>query len=136
MSLSPAAVSLERSRDPAGPRVLIAGRGVARLETVLALRALAGDRLEITIPAPDLKFINGSFSVAQPFNPQRVGDFRLKDAAPALGAWWDRRILDRFEREGHRTRLETVASVSGTQDERDSQRGVGRRRVRRQRPAS
>jgi hypothetical protein len=57
MRLSPAAVSLQRSRDPTGPRVLIAGGGVARLETVLALRALAGDRLEITIPAPDPKFI-------------------------------------------------------------------------------
>jgi NADPH-dependent 2,4-dienoyl-CoA reductase/sulfur reductase-like enzyme len=34
------------------PRVLIAGGGVAGLETLLALRALAGDRVDITILAP------------------------------------------------------------------------------------
>ncbi len=41
---------------PANPRrrrrVLIAGRGVAGLETLLALRALAADRLEVTILRP------------------------------------------------------------------------------------
>ena len=34
--------------------MLIAGGGVAGLETLLALRALAPDRLDITILAPDL----------------------------------------------------------------------------------
>jgi len=34
------------------PCVLIAGGGVAGLETLLALRALAGDRVDITILAP------------------------------------------------------------------------------------
>jgi hypothetical protein len=37
-------------------RVLIAGGGVAGLETLLALRALAADRVETTILAPELKF--------------------------------------------------------------------------------
>lgn len=49
-------------------RVLIAGAGVAGLETLLALRALAPDLVEITILAPELKFINRSMSVTQPFN--------------------------------------------------------------------
>ena len=34
------------------PHVLIAGGGVAGLETLLALRALAADRVDITILAP------------------------------------------------------------------------------------
>src|SRR5688572_3004853 len=39
------------------PRVLIAGGGVAGLETLLALHALAADRLEVAILAPELKFV-------------------------------------------------------------------------------
>ncbi|MGN6871219.1 MAG: hypothetical protein ACTHMY_22725 [Solirubrobacteraceae bacterium] len=73
MSLSSAAVSPQRARDPAGPRGLIAARVVTRLDTLLALRALAGDRLGITIPAPDLKFIDPSISAAQPVHPQKAG---------------------------------------------------------------
>jgi sulfide:quinone oxidoreductase len=69
MSLSSAAASLQRSRDPAPPRVLIAGGGVAGLQTLPALRALAGDRLEIAIPAADLKFSNRPTSAPTPFNP-------------------------------------------------------------------
>ena len=46
-----------RRRDRAAPRVLVAGGGVAGLETLLALRALAGDRVDITLVAPELRFI-------------------------------------------------------------------------------
>ncbi|PZR66080.1 MAG: hypothetical protein DLM64_13355 [Solirubrobacterales bacterium] len=88
----------ERSRK----RVLIAGGGVAGLETLLALRALAPDRVEITILAPELKFINRSMSVSQPFNPQRVRGLRLEDTAGELGAHWHRGTLDRFDHGRHR----------------------------------
>ena len=70
------------------PRVLIAGGGVAGLETLLALRALAADRLEITMLAPELKFLNRSMSVNQPFKPQRGRGLRLEDTAAELGAHW------------------------------------------------
>jgi NADH dehydrogenase FAD-containing subunit len=43
---------------PARSRVVIAGGGVAGLETLLALRALAGDRVDVTIVAPELKFVS------------------------------------------------------------------------------
>jgi NADH dehydrogenase FAD-containing subunit len=43
------------SPDPGRARVLIAGGGVAGLETLLALRALAPDLLDITILTPELK---------------------------------------------------------------------------------
>ena len=68
------------SPNPGRARVLIAGGGVAGLETLLALHALASDLLDITILAPELKFINLSMSVDQPFKPQRVRGLRLQQA--------------------------------------------------------
>ena len=62
-------------------RVLIAGAGVAGLETLLALRALAGDRVEITLLAPELKFVNRSMAVDQPFKVQRARGLRLENTA-------------------------------------------------------
>jgi sulfide:quinone oxidoreductase len=83
-------------------RVLIAGGGVAGLETLLALRALAGDRLDITIVAPELTFINRSMAVDQPFKPQRMRGVRLMDTAAESGARWHRGALDRVEHEHRR----------------------------------
>jgi sulfide:quinone oxidoreductase len=85
--------------DAARPRVLIAGGGVAGLETLLALHALAADLLDITILAPELKFINLSMSVEQPFKPQRVRGIRLLESAAELGARWHQGAIDRVERE-------------------------------------
>ncbi len=82
--------------------MLIAGGGVAGLETLLALHALAGDRVETTIVAPELKFINRSMAVAQPFHPPRVRGLRLQDTAADLGARWHRGRLDRVEHEQRR----------------------------------
>jgi sulfide:quinone oxidoreductase len=38
-------------------RVLIAGGGVAALEALIALRELAGDRLDLTLLAPEPHFV-------------------------------------------------------------------------------
>jgi len=38
--------------------VLIAGAGVAGFETLLAMRAVAADRVDVTILSPELKFTN------------------------------------------------------------------------------
>jgi hypothetical protein len=90
------------SRKVERPRVLIAGGGVAGLETLLALRSLAADRVEITILAPELKFVNLSMSVEQPFQVQRGRGLRLEDTAAELGAAWHRGALDRVEHDQHR----------------------------------
>ena len=82
--------------------MLIAGGGVAGLETLLALRALAVDLLDITIIAPELKFINVSMSVDQPFKPQRVRGLRLQETAAEFGARWRHGALDRVEPELNR----------------------------------
>ena len=82
--------------------MLIAGGGVAGLETLLALRALAADRVDITILAPELKFVNRSMAVDQPFKRQRARGIRLQDTAAELDARWHHGALDRVEHEQHR----------------------------------
>ncbi len=85
----------------ARPRALIAGGGVAGLETLLALHSLAADLLEITVLAPELKFVNLSMSAEQPFKPQRLRGLRLEETAHELGAHWHQGALDRVEHERH-----------------------------------
>jgi sulfide:quinone oxidoreductase len=82
--------------------VLIAGGGVAGLETLLALRALAADRVDVSILAPELKFLNRAMSAQQPFRVQRLRGLRLEDTAAELGARWHRGTLDRVVHEQHR----------------------------------
>jgi sulfide:quinone oxidoreductase len=48
-------------------RVLIAGGGVAGLEALLALRDLAGDRVDVTVLSPEDEFVYRPMSVAEPF---------------------------------------------------------------------
>ena len=81
------------------PRVLIAGAGVAGLETLLALHALAGDRVEITLLAPEAKFINRPMSVDEPFKPKRVRGLKLAEVAAEFGASWHSGTLDRVDHE-------------------------------------
>src|SRR4051812_26557616 len=49
-------------------KTLVAGGGVAAIETVLALQALAGDRVEIELLAPGGDFIQRPASVRAPFD--------------------------------------------------------------------
>jgi sulfide:quinone oxidoreductase len=50
--------------------VLIAGAGVAALETLLALRHLAGPRVRVDLLAPKAEFVLRPFSVVEPFGGQ------------------------------------------------------------------
>ena len=99
---------MSRSR----PHVLIAGGGVAGLETLLALRALAAERVDVSILAPELKFVNRAMSTQQPFRPQRVRGLRLEDTAAELGARWHRGTLDRVVHEQHRVVIRGGESLS------------------------
>jgi sulfide:quinone oxidoreductase len=91
-----------RSRPASRPRVVIAGGGVAGLETMLALRALAADRVDVTLLAPELKFVNRSMAVDQPFKPQRVRGLTLADTAAELDARWYHGAIDRVEHDQRR----------------------------------
>jgi sulfide:quinone oxidoreductase len=52
-------------------RVLVAGGGVAGLETVLALQSLAGDWVRLELLAPDRHFTHQPLSVTEPFRTER-----------------------------------------------------------------
>ena len=87
----------ERGRVAGRPRVVIAGGGVAGLETLLALHALAKDRLDITVVEPELRFVDRAAAVVQPFDGRRVRGVRMQDVVDEGGARWVRRTVDRVE---------------------------------------
>jgi sulfide:quinone oxidoreductase len=64
---------------------------------LLALHALARDRVEVTILAPDAIFTNRPMSVAEPFKPKRVRGLKLAEVAAEFGATWRRGTLDRVD---------------------------------------
>src|SRR4029078_12730819 len=70
----------------ARPHVLIAGGGVAGLETLLALRAAAGERVDISLIAPETKFFNRSMAVDQPSRIRSGNGLKLREVAGECGA--------------------------------------------------
>jgi sulfide:quinone oxidoreductase len=76
-------------------RVLVAGGGVAGLEAVLALQALAGDRLEIELLAPGRHFTYRPLAVAEPFRAGSVRRVPLAAIAADRGVRLHRDALAR-----------------------------------------
>ncbi len=68
------------------PRVVIAGGGVAGIETLLALRDLAGDRVEIEVVAPEREFVYRPLAVAGPFDLGEPPRFDIDRIAREHGA--------------------------------------------------
>jgi sulfide:quinone oxidoreductase len=66
--------------------VLIAGGGVAGLEAAFALRALAGDRVALSILAPTDEFVYRPMSIAEPFSSGWAEHYPLVTLAAAAGA--------------------------------------------------
>jgi sulfide:quinone oxidoreductase len=69
-----------------GLRVLIAGGGVAGLETLLALRALAGELVDLELLAPEPEFWYRPLAVAEPFEAGRAPHFELAAIAETVAA--------------------------------------------------
>ncbi len=67
------------------PLVLIAGGGVAALEAALALRDLAGDRLEVELCSPRSDFVYRPFAVAEPFGTASILRYDLDSLARRIG---------------------------------------------------
>jgi sulfide:quinone oxidoreductase len=67
-------------------QVLIAGGGVAALETLMALRDLAGDRVDVTLIAPETTFTYRPMKVAEPFSQGHAQEYGLVDIAREHGA--------------------------------------------------
>src|SRR4051812_48337597 len=67
-------------------RVLIAGGGVAALETLLALHDLAGRRVAVSLLAPDAEFVVRAATVGEPFDRAAARTLTLADVAHDQGA--------------------------------------------------
>src|SRR3569623_1556289 len=72
--------------SPAPLRVLVAGGGVAGLETLLALRDLAGNRVRTTLLAHEEEFVYRPMAVGEPFSRGHAQRHRLDAIARDLGA--------------------------------------------------
>lgn len=68
-------------------KVLIAGGGVAALEAMVALKSLAGERVDVGLLAPDYDFFYRPLSVAEPFGAGEAHRFDLPSLAQGCGAW-------------------------------------------------
>src|SRR4051812_13652935 len=66
--------------------VVIAGGGVAGLEALLGLRAMAGDRVRLTLAAPDPDFSYRPLAVAEPFAMGHAYRVPLSQFAEDAGA--------------------------------------------------
>ena len=84
------------SRVPA--QVVVAGGGFAALEAVLALRALAGDGVRVTLVSPDPALAYDPAATVEVFAPAPARAYDLRAIAADLGVSY------------HHARLETVAS--------------------------
>jgi sulfide:quinone oxidoreductase len=91
-----------RSSSSARAQVLIAGGGFAALEAALALRALAGDRMGLTLLSPDPVFRYRPAATLEPFDGAPARCYDLRTVARDLGARY------------HPTRIEAVASEKRT----------------------
>jgi sulfide:quinone oxidoreductase len=76
----------DRPKSFGGLRVLIAGGGVAGLETLLALRSLAGDLVDLELLAPEPEFWYRPLAVAEPFDVGRAHHFELAEIAESAAA--------------------------------------------------
>jgi sulfide:quinone oxidoreductase len=72
--------------DPRPAHVVIAGGGVAAVECALALHDLAGDRVRMTIVAPNAEFELRALRTAEPFSRDHVRRHALVDLAERVGA--------------------------------------------------
>src|ERR687898_1675535 len=66
--------------------VIIAGGGIAALEALLALRALAPEAMRIQLLAPEPEFVHRPLFVAEPFGIGEAARFGLADVAAENGA--------------------------------------------------
>jgi sulfide:quinone oxidoreductase len=67
-------------------QVVIAGGGVAGLEALLALRALAPDRAEVSLVSPQEEFVYRPLTVLEPFDAGKAQHLPLTEIAAEVGA--------------------------------------------------
>lgn len=73
-------------RRGAQQKVLIIGGGIAGIEASLALRDLAGKRIEVTLCDPRREFVFRPFAVGEPYGAARIFRYDLRQLAEYCGA--------------------------------------------------
>jgi len=73
-------------RHPERQRVLIAGAGVAGLEAALALRDLAGERVDVSLHDPSREFAYRPFGIGEPYGTTRAFRYDLRELSELCGA--------------------------------------------------
>ncbi|MEA2423085.1 MAG: sulfide:quinone oxidoreductase, partial [Thermoleophilaceae bacterium] len=92
--------------------VLVAGGGVAAIEAMLALRDLAGDRVSMTLVAPQEDFHYRPLSVGEPFSLGHALSLPLATVARDVGAELRQDSLAAVDPDAHSARLESGAILS------------------------
>lgn len=67
-------------------RVVIVGAGVAGLEAALALRDLAGERVSVTVLAPNEEYVDTPMTVREPFARAAARRLPMSDVMRGIGA--------------------------------------------------
>ncbi|MGI8595133.1 MAG: FAD-dependent oxidoreductase [Solirubrobacteraceae bacterium] len=86
-------------------KVLVAGGGIAGLETVMALSDLGGDRVEVTLAAPEPDFVYKPLIVEEPFTLTPADRLDLASLAGELGAHLVKQGLARVNPHEHTAEL-------------------------------
>ncbi|MBV9714480.1 MAG: hypothetical protein JOZ64_03805 [Solirubrobacterales bacterium] len=81
-------MSAGSSPSPQPFRVVIVGGGVAGIEAGLALRDLAGDRVDLRLLSPSREFVYRPLTVREPFGFARARRYPTAAVAADLGAEW------------------------------------------------
>src|SRR4051794_2331539 len=113
LSRSPGAASDDRSQHRRGPRMsggrlrlVVAGGGVAGLEALVALQALAPGRIDATLLEPGDTFRQRALDVGEPFGMGRARRYPMAELAAGLGATLVAEPL-------HRVELPERAAITG-----------------------
>ena len=104
--------ALIRPRPATSPaQVVIAGGGVAGLEAMLALRDLAGDRVSITLVAPQPAYTDNAMAVPEVFARGHVRHYELAAVANSLSAEFVRGSVNGVDPDAGRIHCASGATI-------------------------
>jgi sulfide:quinone oxidoreductase len=92
-------------------KVFIAGGGVAGIEALLALRDLAGDRVEVTLAAPTPEFVYKPLAVEEPFTPDPATRLELEPLVSEAGGTFVQKALRRIDADQRVAELDDGSGV-------------------------
>jgi sulfide:quinone oxidoreductase len=98
--------------ENANTRVIVAGGGVAAIEAMLALRDIAGDRVSMTLVAPQEDFHYRPLAVGEPFALGEALKVPLATVARDLGAELRHGTLAGVDADAHTATLESGETLS------------------------